>query len=235
VVGIGLLALVTTACGSPEIQPLIFGPAPWQAGEVSTFAVTDINGAYAGTARYDWSRLGDDLWGLRREISAQGTQEIIATDLREPGFRPVQSTLVRMDPSGTEQVRTSFDGSEANLELTTKQSVTTFERVSIPSDVRTQSSLVMILRALPLADNYATRLNIFNPILGQFERVTLTVEEREEVTTPAGSFSTWRVHLASPTSETDVWVAVDAPYPVIKYTESRNGGLFELSEFVPGS
>ncbi len=229
-----LLALPLAGC-SPEIQPLVFGAAPWQAGEVSSYEVTDINGAYAGTARFDWTRVDDDVWNLRRESNTQGTQEIVTTDLREPGFRPIQSTLVRRDGAGTEQVRAGFDRSEANLELTTKQGITTYERVNITSDARVQSTLAMIIRALPLAEGYATRLNVFSPITGQLERVTLSVEEREEVTTQAGTYATWRVHLESPSGETDVWVAVDPPHPVIKYTESYNRGLFELSEFVPGS
>jgi hypothetical protein len=213
------------------VQPLVFGAAPWQAGEVSTFAITDINGAYAGTATYEWAVLEGGLWNLRREINAQGTQEIVVTDMSEPGFRPVQSTLVRIDNSGTEQVRTTFNGSEANLEITNKQNITTPERVSIPSDVRTQATLVMLVRALPLAEGYATRLNIFNPIVGRHERVTLTVADREDVTVPAGTFESWRIELESPDSETAVWVAVAAPAQVVKFTESRNGGLFELSEF----
>ena len=223
--------VLLVGCGSPDPQPLVFGAAPWQAGEVSTFAVTDINGSYAGTARYEWTKMEGELWNLRREINAQGTQEIVVTDMREPGFRPVGSTIIRSDQSGTEQVRAGFDGSEVNLELTTKQDITTYDKVSVPSDVRTDVAAVMLVRALPLTAGYATRLNIFNVIVGQYERVTLTVIGEETVTVPAGSYQTWHLELESPNGKTEAWVGVDAPAPLIKFTDTRNGGLFELSEF----
>ena len=230
-----VLALLGLAgCGTPESQPLIFNAAPWQSGEASEYRLTDINGAYAGTARYDWIALGTDGWSLRREINAQGVQEIVAVDVRAPDYRPIQSTVVRMDANGTEQVRAAYAASDVNLELTTKQNITTFERMSIPSDARDQATLAMLVRALPLAERYATRLNVFLPVVGQLDRVTVSVVQREQVTTPAGTFDTWVVHLETPTSETDVWVGVQAPFPLVKFIDSRNGGTFELSSFTPG-
>lgn len=229
-----LVVLGVVGCGSPEPQPLIFNAAPWQSGESSEYRLTDINGAYAGTARYDWIALGTDGWSLRREINAQGVQEIVAVDVRAPDYRPIQATVVRMDANGTEQVRAAYAGADVNLELTTKQNITTFERMRIPSDARDQATLAMLVRALPLAERYATRLNVFLPVVGQLDRVTVSVLQREQVTTPAGTFETWAVHLETPTSETDVWIGAQAPFPLVKFIDSRNGGTFELSSFTPG-
>lgn len=131
---VAVLALV--GCRALEIQPLQFQDAPWRAGEVSIYQLTDLNGNYAGTARYDLTRLTDEIWNLRREINAQGTQEIVVVDVRDAGLRPVESTLIRMMSDGTELVHTKYDGSQANLELTTKLNITTQQRISIPSDVR---------------------------------------------------------------------------------------------------
>jgi hypothetical protein len=35
-------------------------------------------------------------------------------------------------------------------------------------------------------------------------------------------------------SETEAWVSTQAPYPVVKFIDSRNGGTFELSDFQAG-
>jgi hypothetical protein len=228
---LALLVLLLAGCGQPEIQPLVFNAAPWQPNEVSTYRVTDINGNYAGTARYDLMQVEDDLWNLRRETNTQGTQEIVTVEMTQMGLRPTQSSLVRIANNGTEMVSATYDGGEVNLELTTRLNITTYERVNVPSDVREQVALVMLLRALPLMEGYAVHLNVFQPILGTFERVTLSVEGGEQVTTEAGAFETWLVQMATPTSETQAWVATEAPYPVIKFIDSRNGGIFELSEF----
>lgn len=228
------LLLLLASCSQPEIQPLIFNAAPWQPNEVSTYQLTDLNGEYAGTARYDLTQLEGELWNLRREINAQGTQEIVAVDMTETGFRPVTSSLIRIARNGTEVVNTSYDGSQANLELTTRLNVTTYERISIPSDAREQATLVMLLRSLPLAEDYAVRLNVFSPITGLLDRVTVTVQGQEEVTTLAGSFETWFVQMETTDSRTEAWVSTQAPYPVVKFVDSRNGGTFALSEFQPG-
>ena len=222
------------ACSEPEVQPLRFNDAPWQTNESSTYQLTDLNGNYAGTARYDLIRLDGETWNLRREINAQGTQEIVVVDMGESGLRPIQSTLIRVERDGTEKVTAVYSGSDANLELTTKQNVTTVQRVSIPSDAREHATLVMLLRALPLAEDYAARLNIFLPVVGILERVTLAVAGQEQVSTPAGTFDTWYVRMATADSETEAWVSTQAPYPVVKFIDSRNGGTFELSEFQAG-
>jgi hypothetical protein len=94
--------------------------------------------------------------------------------------------------------------------------------------------MVMLLRALPLAEDYAAHVNVFWPITGLLERVAVTVEGREQIDTPAGSYDTWHVRMATDESETEAWIAAQAPYPVVKFVDSRNGGTFELSEFQPG-
>lgn len=231
---LALLAMVLAGCSQPEIQPLRFNDAPWQTNEVSTYELTDLNGNYAGTARYDLTSAQGDLWNMRREINSQGTQEIVVVEMGGDGFRPQKSTLVRIGPDGTELVNTDYGNGEANLELTTKQNVTTVQRISIPSDAREQSTLVMLLRTLPLAEDYAVRLNIFLPVVGILDRVTVEVVGQENVTTAAGSFDAWHVHMETPNSETEAWVSTQAPYPVVKFVDSRNGGTFELSEFQPG-
>jgi hypothetical protein len=213
---------------------LIFNDAPWQTNEVSTYELTDLNGAYAGSARYDLTRSEGELWNLRREINSQGTQEIVVVEMGEEGFRPNQSTLLRIGNDGTEIVNAVYGSGEANLELTTKQNVTTVQRISIPSDAREQATLVMLLRALPLAENYAVRLNIFLPVVGILDRVTAEVVGQEQVTTTAGTFDTWHVHMETANSETEAWISTQAPYPVVKFIDSRNGGTFALSEFQPG-
>lgn len=232
-----VLFVVLAACGQAQVQPLRYEAAPWSPNEVSIYRLTDVNGNYAGTARYDLSLIdGQDgeVWNLRREINAQGMQEIIVVDMSSTGFRPQKSTMVRIDNTGTEVVNTQYSGSDANLELTTKQKVMTVQRINIPSDSREQASVVMLLRALPLAAKYAVRMNVFLPVVGTLDRVTVQTVRQEQVTVPAGTFDTWYLRLETPTSNTEAWVSTQAPYQVVKFVDSRNGGLFELSEFQPG-
>jgi hypothetical protein len=229
-----LILLMAAGCAQPQPQPLHFGAAPWHDGEVSLYRLADLDGVYAGTARFDLIRAGDAGWTIRREITAQGEQEIVVVEVQTSGFRPNASTLVRIDAGGAEQVRTVYNGSNADLTLTTKQAVTTNQRINIPSDARDQHSLPMLVRALPLAEGYATRLNAFLPVVPRLERVTVSVAAREEIETPAGRFDTWKVELDSGDSQSQAWIGVAAPHPLVKLVDGRGQGILELTEFQPG-
>ncbi len=50
----GILLILFAGCGGPAAQPLVFNPAPWSAGEVSTYDLKDRNGAPIGTASWTW-------------------------------------------------------------------------------------------------------------------------------------------------------------------------------------
>lgn len=232
-----VLAFVLVACGAAEIQPLTFEPAVWRGGEMSEYRITDANGELAGTLRYDINQgSAGDEWQIRRTVAGGALQDVAAVTVRGTGFRPQSAQLVRMDNQGEEQVLTTYDGSRAELTLTTRQDVTTYERVSITSDVRDEATLVMLMRALPLREDYATRLNVFTPILGTMERMTISVNGQETVETPAGTYDAWHVTLEGrdPDRSIEVWVAVEPPHPVVKFIDGRNRGIFELTGFQPG-
>ena len=105
--------------------------------------------------------------------------------MQPPGFRPVYSHLVRTDVNGKQVVEAQFAGAQVDIALTSRQGATVYERVQAPSDIRDERTLLLILRALPLAQGYATRINSFLPVVGKMERVAVQVRRTETVTTPA--------------------------------------------------
>lgn len=234
-----LAALALVGCGAPQPTALRFGPAPWDSGgETATYRVIDNDGVPVGTATFTVSKgtVDDpDGWTLRREFTTNLAQEIAVVEMSEQGFRPTTSTMVRILPDGTEQVRATYEGSEVSLELTTRQSVTTYERTSVPSDARDQRALPLIVRALPLADGYAVRLNSFFPITGRLERASVAVRDRTQITTPGGTFDTYHLLLDTGESESEVWIGVEPPYPLVKFTDPRAGAVYELESITPGA
>ncbi|MEX1021079.1 MAG: DUF3108 domain-containing protein [Litorilinea sp.] len=235
---LGLLAGTLGACGAAEIQPLTFEPAAWTDGELSEYRVTDTRGEFVGTLRFAIQQgAAADEWQILREIVGPGTQDSVTVLVQGNGFRPQHADLIRVDSRGEEQIRTVYSGSQADLELTTRQDITTYERISITSDVRDEATVLMLVRALPLAQDYATRVNVFTPILGSMERMTIEVVERETITTEAGEFDSWRVTVEGRDRSLGIeaWVAVDAPHPVVKFIDGRNRGTFELVDFQTGN
>ncbi len=230
-------ALVLAGCGAPEIQALRLGDAIWQTGETSVYRVTDIDGNFAGRQQFTIeeadTRLGEPGWIIVRTTEAQGDQEEVTVAMTASGFIPRDASLVRTTGSGVERVTTTYESGQIDMELTTKEDVTTYQRVRIPSDARDRRTVGMLVRTLPLESGYAAHLNRYLPVADLLDRVTVSVKGREEVTVPAGSFDTWRIELDTGAAQEELWIATEPPYPLIKYTDSLNGGLFELESFTP--
>lgn len=223
---------VLAACGQPDVQPLTFAGAPWQDGEVSLYRVIDDDDEFAGTLRFDINR-ADDGWTVRREIVARGDNEIVVVETAGENLKPSAADLTRMGAAGTESVKTTYAGSQVDMELTTVQDVTTYQRSQIPSDARDQRTMLMLLRMLPLEERYSVRFNSYLPVADLLDRVTLVVRTREEIDVPAGRFDTWKVELDTGDSSTTAWIGVDTPRPLVKYQDSRSGASYELMELMP--
>lgn len=225
------LMFAVIACTGPAAQPLRFGDAVWQPGETSIFRVTDVNGDTAGTVRYDMESLDADGWRMERLTQTQGDEERLSVDMDAPGFRTRASELERVSVDGAERVAASYDGGEVQLELTNQDDNVTTQTVNVPSDSRDARALFMLVRTLPLEIGYSTKVNTYQPVTSRMVRTTVTVIGDEPVETPAGTYDAWLLVLDEGDRQSRAWVAKEAPYPLVKYIDAANGGLFELAEF----
>jgi hypothetical protein len=196
--------------------------------------VTDRAGKLAGTATVAVAAGNEENpggWTLRREINA-GQFETVTVLMSGKGYVPVKSSLIRRDDTGTQQVDAVIDRAQVDISLTNRQGAITYQRVSVPSDIRDERTLLTVARSLPLAEGYATHINSFMPIVGIVERVTVEVHKREQVEVPAGTYDSWLVEFRTTDRTSQAWIAVDAPHPLVKFIDARSKGLFELTQFV---
>ena len=233
-----LLAFAFSGCGQPEVQPFALAATPWSAGEATVYQVTDINGAAAGTARYTLTmgagENSPESWTIQREIMAQGTTEVVVVVVSQNGLRPQSSLLTRINKDGQQIVQSTYGSDGVDTVLTSVQNITTYDHFNVPSDALDVDTVLQVVRALPLAEGYATRLNSFGTTTGRVERVTVQVIQQELVTTPAGDFDTWQVALETPTTKTSAWIGRNDARLLVKYVDGRNGGTFVLSEYTAG-
>ncbi len=234
-----LIGLLIAACsGQPAIEPLRLQAVPWANGERSTYQVIDLNDNFAGTATIEFVRgtvhVEGDGWTMRREVAAQGDQEVVVVEMSAVGLRPAFSTLIRVLGTGRQQVKTTYSSGQADLELTTAQDVTTYERINVPSDARDQRTLLALVRTLPLRVGYATQVNSFLPVANLLERTTIRVVKEEQVETPAGTYATWLIELSTPDSQSQAWIATGAPYRLVKFVDGRSGGTYSLQAYEAG-
>ena len=225
------LLLAVTACTGPEAQPLRFGDAVWQAGETSIYRATDVNGDTAGSVRYDMEALGADAWRMQRLTQTQGDEERLAVDMDAQGFRTRASELERITLDGDERVTATYDGGTVQMSLASRDDNVTTQTVNVPSDSRDARALFMLMRTLPLEIGYSTKVNTFQPVTSRLARTTVTVIADEPVETPAGTFDAWLVVLDEGDRQSRAWIAKEAPYPLVKYIDAANGGVFELAEY----
>lgn len=231
-------ALLLGGCARPEPQPLLFGAAPWTSGERHTLSLTDRDGQPAGSAVYTLNAAadaaGEPAWGFAREIAALGSQEVITVTMAAEGFRPQASRVWRRDEGGQESVEAQYSSGQVDMVLNTRQNVMTTQRAQTPSDARETVTLPMLLRALPLAQGYATQINVFMPIANQLERITVHVTGEEVVETEAGSFAAWVVALDTPDAQSKAWIGKEAPHVLVQYLDGRNNATLQLTEYQPG-
>jgi hypothetical protein len=222
------------ACGQAAPQPLLFGPAPWPDGEQSIYTLTNAGGQQVGSAVYTLTsapgKEGEDAWRLVRSITALGSTETMTLTMDAAGFRPQASQLERVSAGGRETVDALYSGGQVDLTLNTRQNIMTMQREQVPSDARETVALPMLLRALPLANSYATQISVFLPVAAQLERITARVIGEEMVQTPAGSFAAWVVELDAGDAESKAWIAQEAPHVLVRYIDGRNDATLELTQ-----
>ncbi len=170
------------------------------------------------------------------ETKNQGNRLVleVAQHLGESSVRCIAMDTSEGLVRGQEVIDTSYNDGTVDMVLTSKQKQMHTEQRTIPTDSFDAYSLMMLLRALPLADDYATEMNVFTPLTGKLEFITLSVLKQEEVTTTAGTYQTWVVEVKRGDNRSKAWIGTDAPHPVVKYMDAGNGGSYELTTFEAG-
>lgn len=225
------------SCSRADFVPLSFNDAPWHTGEASVYSMSNSSGEAIGTAQIDIAAgtdaEGNATWNFRQELAALNDEQLSVVEMRAETLRPTVAVWTHTRPEGVEVVKTTYNGAQAELELTNVLAILTHERVSIPSDVRDDHTIAVLTRALPLAVGYATRINTFLPVVGITERVEVAVEDEERIEVPAGAFDVWRVNLSTETVDSTAWIGKEAPYPLVRFEDDRTDVNFELVDFQP--
>jgi hypothetical protein len=233
-----VLVLLLAGCGQAEPVPLLLDVAPWTSGEQHTMSLTNADGQQVGSAVYTLNSVEDGesgpAWAFEREIAALGSQEVITVTMDAQGFRPQASRLWRSDNGDQESVEAQYSSGQVDMRLNTRQNIMTTQRAQVPSDARETVTLPMLLRALPLANGYATRINVYMPVASQLERIDVRVTGEEALQTEGGSFATWVVELDTRDSQSKAWIGKEAPHVLVKYLDGRNKATLELTQYQAG-
>ena len=226
------LGVVIMAYTEGDPRRAIRPDPPWQPGEISRLEARDPGGQPLLT------------WELG--VESRSSQTVLISDREAAGFH--ERSAVATDhrtliPARTEFERESVEGRVNYVAEYGSEDVTIradlprgHEEAAVKLPERQfydAEQLVMVIRALPLYDNFRGALRSVVTRAGVQDNVILRVRGRESVSVPAGHFETWRVDIAG--TDQSAWIAVAHPHQLVRYEDRKTGILSELTEYIEGT
>jgi hypothetical protein len=233
---LGLLVAVSAACGggpaanvpateSPTsastaqasdapIQGLA-SQAPWADGERLRYHA-DRQGQAMGTAEFSIAKEAFGWTISEVDAFAPVTQTIVMR--LTPSLRPLGETSSAVGPQNNTTLNTSYRDTKLAVSSTvngeSKQSSLVVPMASLDID-----QLLMTLRALAFATGLQTKLTVIDA--GSLSQIPLTVQvqSRETISTPLGSFETWKTVLDFGQAKQYCWYQVDSPHLLVKFDD----------------
>ena len=186
-----------------------------------TYDILDRNGSRIGTV--EWVSYKEGIqWIQTTTLLIQDSQETVEVVMDE-ALSPL--SLLKQSPNRTIEAIYTPDQVEITTTTDGKSETKTIQRAENGWD---NDQLLMLHRALPLAEGYTARYIDIIPATGAQMPVTLSVIEQEEIGVPAGNQLTWHLVMDFSSAKHDAWYAVEPPYLMVQYRNRSSGVEFQL-------
>ncbi len=221
-----LLAALAAACGtspapSATSNELKLSP-PWIGNEHFEYnLLSDETGSPIGSGTIEVRPSSNATTIEHRYLIGKVTQHIISI-VDPQRLNPISGEQQITGSQNDFSLVTSYQNNVLTIKATTAQGEKDFT-ISVAPDSIDNDSVLMALRAFPLADGYTTS---FNTVVGASAlqiKSTLTVAGKETITVPAGTFETYKVTLGFGSGSDQItWYEVAAPHRLIQYDNGQN-------------
>jgi hypothetical protein len=223
---IALIAALAAACStsptpSATSTELKLSP-PWIGNEHFEYnLLSDQDGSPIGSGTID-VRPSSTATSIEQLYQiGKVTQHIIGT-IDPQSLRPISGEQQVTGSQKDFSLVTTYQNNTLTIKATTAQGEKDFT-IGVAPDSIDNDSVLMTLRAFPLADGYTTS---FNTVVGASAlqiNSTLSVVGKETITVPAGTFETYKVTLGFGSgSNQTTWYEVAAPHRLIQYDNGQN-------------
>ena len=173
------------------------------------------------------SKNGKKAWRFRSifGIGGAGTAQY-GTVLTDDTLAPVETLHKPLWSTTGHSVRTEYFSNRVAVSRTSYDANSVNE-FNLTGTVYDSKQIIYLLRCLPLRTGFETNLPVFNE--NSITNRRISVEGREVVVTPAGTFNAWKVAYGNKGAETFYWISDDnRRYPVKIAEASTSDNVFLL-------
>jgi hypothetical protein len=192
--------------------------APWS-GEEHFLYNADQNGKSLGTSTVDILPDGQGWtinWVDALPPLSQTIKMRVDANLRPLGEDKTTET-VQNSQNVTVTVSTTYHDSKLDINAVVNGQNRNAS-VDVPADSLDNDQVLMTLRALNFSEGLQTHFTTVVANSATKVPSTATVQGKESVTVPAGTFDTWKVVLSfGQGADQTVWYQVDAPHQMVQY------------------
>jgi hypothetical protein len=195
-------------------KPLELGPAPWEAGETSWYSYKAATGVELGkriTTIKEAVINGNDVWRIEHYlgIPIQATQLFTRVDVFKEDFTPVSGSLKGSMSTIGYNNKAIYEKDHIQFDIES-QGVKNKKEIPISNIVYDHDQLNMLLRRLPIKDNYSVSFSVFMLQSGKVSKVQLRTMGQETITVSAGTFNCYYVELEiDSTLKYKYWISAD--------------------------
>ena len=238
VVGAAVVAAACSGTGDAS-GDRIFETAPWTGEERFVYRVTDRG--VDGEGRCEMLTFPDSAPGETRLeehcAAAYSDDSVVRVDTDDLDPRESVRTISRPEDGTRVTHSVTYEGTVATFVTDDGEKRRETQR-DLPDPTEEHpdpgwyddKSIFWLVRGLTLSEDYeGTYLHVINVGQPRVLPVDVSVEDRETVETPVGTFETWRVRLERDNTTYLLWVGEDGEKPVVKARiESVNYELVEM-------
>ncbi len=214
----------------PDAARITFAKAPWTPGERTAYVVTTTSdGQPAGSATYT---IGGEFEAttVSANLTVGSTKDSFQIGFNGTTFAPASEVRSIVTAQGTIAIQSEFHSGGATVQVIDANG-TTRNQLTLQDPYYINDQFLIILRALPFAQGYRGALAIV-PSQGNPAAINAvaTVTGQEQIKTPAGTFTCWKVVAQYEGIEATqtLWFSTGAPNYLVRYDTGRY--TYSLSE-----
>lgn len=229
-----LTLFVATACAGDDsiTSAAIVGEIPWSGPETATYRVLDVDDDTVGTLELSIEEEPAGAWRFSQSF-----------DFPDRGFTNEASVIVDGSTLQPESSTFKIEGPDGNLDCSAEYNTGEVSMHRIGADGQRDDTLTIpniaydswgdlfVWRTIEFSDGYEKDYaDVLACTLSRPDTigVSLKIDEREDVTVPAGTFETWHLEIGSGGETQHAWYTTDDAHILVKYDNGES--TFELTD-----